>query len=95
MRHMFAHHILKPELMPIEANIWGTEKSSGSFSTLYKSRVLNAIKYKDSPTEIKISNGKSYKLDSINNPIHAELADTHVSDRGGPFSRDARRRPAG
>ena len=26
MRHMFAHHILKPERMPIEANVWGTPK---------------------------------------------------------------------
>jgi putative DNA methylase len=25
VRHIFSHHILKPELMPIEANIWGTE----------------------------------------------------------------------
>ncbi len=24
VRHMFANHVLKPELMPIEANIWGT-----------------------------------------------------------------------
>lgn len=40
VRHMFSHHVLKPELMPIEANIWGTSKSSGSFSTLFKSRIL-------------------------------------------------------
>ena len=34
IRHMFAHHILKPERVPIEGNVWGTSKSSGSFSTL-------------------------------------------------------------
>lgn len=77
VRHMFSHHILKPELMPIEANIWGTSKSSGSFSSLYKSRILNAIKYKNAPTELKISNSKSYKVDSINNPIQIQIADTY------------------
>ncbi|MEZ4528210.1 MAG: hypothetical protein R2941_20045 [Desulfobacterales bacterium] len=76
VRHMFSHHILKPELMPIEANIWGTEKSSGSFSTLYRYQILNAINYKNSPSEIKIFNGKSYRSNSINNPIHAEIAET-------------------
>ena len=79
VRHMFSHHILKPELMPIEANIWGTEKSSGSFSTLYKSRILSAISYKASPTELKILNGKSIKLDSINNAIQVDIADTYAS----------------
>ena len=29
VRHMFSHHILKPERTPIEANVWGTPKSSG------------------------------------------------------------------
>ena len=31
VRHMFSHHVLKPEMMPLEANIWGTSKSSGAF----------------------------------------------------------------
>jgi putative DNA methylase len=26
VRHMFSHHVLKPERMPIEANVWGTSK---------------------------------------------------------------------
>lgn len=38
IRHMFSHHILKLERTPLEANIWGTSKSSGSFSGLYKLR---------------------------------------------------------
>lgn len=78
VRHMFSHHILKPELMPIEANIWGTEKSSGSFSTLYKSRVVNAIRYKSSPSEIRISDGKSLKSDRINNPIQVDVSKTYA-----------------
>ena len=33
VRHMFSHHILKPERTPLEANPWGTPRSSGAFST--------------------------------------------------------------
>ena len=40
VRHMFSHHILKPERTPLEANLWGTPKSSGAFSTLFQSRIL-------------------------------------------------------
>jgi len=52
VRHMFAHHILKPERTPIEANIWGTRKSSGSFSGLYRSRLQRALAYRRAPTEV-------------------------------------------
>ncbi|MBP7937812.1 MAG: helix-turn-helix domain-containing protein, partial [Phycisphaerae bacterium] len=52
VRHMFAHHILKPERTPIEANLWGTPRSSGAFSTLFRSRLLRAIEYRESPFEI-------------------------------------------
>jgi len=52
VRHMFSHHILKPERTPIEANVWGTKKSSGSFSTLFRSRLLRAINYRLAPTEV-------------------------------------------
>jgi putative DNA methylase len=58
VRHMFSHHILKPERTPIEANVWGTPKSSGSFSNLFRSRLLRAIEYRLAPTEV---NGKSDK----------------------------------
>jgi putative DNA methylase len=54
IRHMFAHHILKPERVPIEGNVWGTSKSSGSFSTLFKSRLLRAIEYHAAPFELGI-----------------------------------------
>jgi len=52
VRHMFSHHILKPERQPIEANVWGTPKSSGSFSNLYRSRLLRAIEYREMPYEV-------------------------------------------
>lgn len=56
VRHMFSHHILKPERMPVEANVWGTAKSSGSFSTLFRSRLLRALDYRSAPFEV-ITNG--------------------------------------
>jgi putative DNA methylase len=43
VRHMFSHHILKPERLPIEANVWGTPKSSGSFRNLFSSRLMRAL----------------------------------------------------
>ena len=54
VRHMFSHHILKPERIPIEANPWGTPKSSGAFSTLYRSRLLRALEYRQAPFEVAV-----------------------------------------
>ncbi len=62
VRHMFSHHILKPERTPLEANLWGTPKSSGSFSTLFKSRILRALDYKENPFEIK--DGEKFQINS-------------------------------
>lgn len=52
VRHMFAHHILKPEKTPLEANVWGTPRSSGAFSTLFRSRLTRALEYRDAPFEL-------------------------------------------
>ncbi len=46
------HHILKPERAPLEANVWGTPKSSGSFSTMFASRIGRALDYSDEPFEL-------------------------------------------
>jgi putative DNA methylase len=80
VRHMFYHHILKPERVPLEANLWGTPKSSGSFSTLFESRILRALDYADDPFELRLAerNGKasSTKLFGLSAPIgHAAAAD--------------------
>ena len=73
VRHMFYHHILKPERTPLEANIWGTPKSSGAFSTLFRSRLLRAAQYARQPFELALSNEesgmRSVKIDSINEPL--------------------------
>jgi putative DNA methylase len=66
VRHAFHHHILKPELMPLEANIWGTSKSSGSFSTLFESRIMKMLDYWENPFEMKLnSKGKIEKIHNL------------------------------
>lgn len=54
VRHMFSNHILKPERAPLENSIWGQKKSSGTFSTLFESRLLRAKKYLDIPFELEL-----------------------------------------
>jgi putative DNA methylase len=53
VRHMFSNHILKPERAPLENSVWGTEKSSGTFSTLFASRLIPAKRYLDEPFELR------------------------------------------
>ena len=71
VRHMFAHHILKPERTPIEANVWGTPKSSGAFTTLFRSRLLRALEYRESPHEIWVdrATGKPEKVRGVSDPL--------------------------
>lgn len=53
VRHMFSNHILKPERTPLENSVWGTDKSSGTFSSLFESRLLRAKHYLDNPFELE------------------------------------------
>ena len=73
VRHMFYHHILKPERTPLEANIWGTPKSSGAFSTLFRSRLMRAHQYARQPFELSLTSDgvrkQSVKVDGINEPL--------------------------
>lgn len=84
VRHMFAHHILKPERTPIEANLWGTSKSSGSFSTLFESRILRAVQYKETPFETIVNhqNGKKVgrKLFGLSPTIAADIVNSFPKD---------------
>jgi len=87
VRHTFSHHILKPERTPLEANLWGTPESSGSFSTLFERRILRATEYKDNPFELQLSdraNGKrrSRKVFNINRKMGGEIASTYDFQRG-------------
>ena len=58
VRPLFFNHILKNELMPLEANPWGCKGSSGSFSTLFETRILRMLDYKERPFELRPLPGK-------------------------------------
>ena len=83
VRHMFAHHILKPERVPLEANLWGTPKSSGAFSTLFEGRLKRALDYAENPFEIRIvrKNGRpaSEKVFGLAERIGFPIADNYAS----------------
>ncbi|MDA9778776.1 DNA methyltransferase [Rubripirellula sp.] len=78
VRHIFSHHILKPERTPLENCVWGTNSSSGTFQTLFKSRLLRAKRYLSDPFElaVEVDNGrrKSSKI-SCNAPINMRVVD--------------------
>lgn len=84
VRHLFAHHILKPERTPIEANLWGTPKSSGAFSTLYRSRLLRAMDYRTAPFEVGVENAGSRKsgrkVFGISEPIGGRVLSRYPKD---------------
>jgi adenine-specific DNA methylase len=87
VRHMFYHHILKPERTPMEANVWGTPRSSGSFTTLFESRILRAMDYSEDPFEIRATrkDGRlsSEKVFGLSVPLGQESARSFADfDRG-------------
>jgi len=87
VRHMFAHHILKPERVPLEAHVWGTPKSSGSFSTMFEGRIRRALDYADDPFELRVASrpGNTNKVYGLCERIGAPVADTY-----GAFAKGAR-----
>jgi putative DNA methylase len=84
VRHMFSHHILKPERVPLEANLWGTPASSGSFSGLFVSRILRALDYAEAPTEIRVSarGAVAEKVPHLSEPIGFEATSLFAEFRG-------------
>ena len=73
VRHMFSHHILKPERTPLEAHPWGTPQSSGSFSTLYKSRLQRAHEYKLRPVDLVTRGGEVERVAGLAAPLAATI----------------------
>jgi len=89
VRHLFSHHILKPERTPLEANLWGTTKSSGSFSTLFESRILKAIDYCEKPFEIEVVHNQekvvTQKVYGLSPAIGLEIANSFDELRNSKF----------
>jgi putative DNA methylase len=76
VRHMFSHHILKPERTPLEAHPWGTPASSGSFSTLFQSRLMRAQEYKRMPADQILREDHIQRVSGISSPVEAAVTDT-------------------
>jgi putative DNA methylase len=88
VRHMFSHHILKPERTPLESSVWGGSRCSGTFATLFESRLLPAKRYLDAPFELGTqselfateSSGKAAKV-IASDPIAPEIVSEWSADR--------------
>jgi putative DNA methylase len=79
VRHLFAHHILRPPRTPLEANPWGPAGSSGSFLTLLERRLLAAKRYREAPFELRAARGpggrtRAQKVFGLSAPVHPRLA---------------------
>lgn len=88
VRPLFSHHILKPERTPLENNVWGTPQSSGSFSKLFKSKLLKAKQYLNQPFELRLNGGdQTDKAANVtaSNPLDIQVVsswDTFVQHPG-------------
>ncbi|MFL6162534.1 MAG: SAM-dependent methyltransferase [Jatrophihabitantaceae bacterium] len=83
VRHMFAHHILKPERTPLEAHPWGTPSSSGSFSTLFESRLMRALEYKQRPRDLVVSGTDVVRVVGVSQSINTSIATSWAELAGG------------
>ena len=87
VRHMFAHHILKPERVPLEANLWGTPKSSGSFMTMFQGRIRRALDYADNPFELRLAGGQrrkaTDKVYGLSEPLGFDIAEDYAAFEDG------------
>ena len=88
VRHMFAHHILKPERVPLEANVWGTPKSSGSFMTMFEGRIRRALDYADNPFELRVrgragERKTTERIHGLSAPLAFDVADDFQSFKKG------------
>lgn len=86
VRHMFSHHILKPERTPLENNVWGTPHNSGAFSTLYRSRLIPAKAYLDAPFELAVDNDLFEEETSSRKVMCSKSIDTLVTHSWKDFS---------
>jgi adenine-specific DNA methylase len=75
VRHIFSHHAFVLPKQPLENNLWGVDRSSGSFSALYYSRLRRSREYAQAPVERVVRRGKV--VDQV--PIEGEkIAAAHA-----------------
>ena len=76
VRHMFSHHVLKPERIPLQAHPWGTPASSGSFSTLFRSRLLRALEYKREPHDIVSAGTETLRVTGLSHRLEYQISES-------------------
>jgi len=77
VRSIFHNHTLKPERTPLEANLWGPETSSGSFSQLFQ-RLRRAHEYKGTPRDLlSVRNGHVTEAADISLPLARPIVETY------------------
>jgi putative DNA methylase len=86
VRHMFSHHIFKPERTPLENSVWGTDKSSGTFATLFESRLIPAKRYLSNPFEIAIETDRSGNRLGSNKVVTSEAIRASLVESWKAFS---------
>jgi putative DNA methylase len=74
VRHLFAHHAFIPAKEPLEANLWGVNRSSGGFSTLYKERLRRGKAYAKRPVERRLETHGPVKVPIPGERMEATLA---------------------
>lgn len=74
VRHIFSNHILKPERTPLENNPWYPGRASGTFGSLFESRLIRAKDYLDNPFEIMESEKGTQKV-AVSAPLQPEIVD--------------------
>ena len=85
VRHMFAHHIIKPERLPFETNPLARD-GSGTFEGIFRRRVLRAIEYAREPFELRPgrSGEATKKIGGLSEPLGFEATATAQEfDSGG------------
>jgi len=62
VRHIFSHHAFVHPYESLENNLWGVGDQSGTFSSLYRSRLRRGKEYCLAPYERRVKNGKTKKV---------------------------------
>lgn len=61
VRHIFSHHAFVVPREPLENNLWGVGSTSGTFSSLYHTRLRRAKEYCLAPAERVVRHGKTVR----------------------------------
>lgn len=74
VRHIFSHHAFVHPYESLENNLWGVGNQSGTFSSLYRSRLRRGKEYCLAPYERRIENGKVKKVKVKGERIEGQFA---------------------